>query len=189
VTDGGPDLRLDTAADNQSVSQFFTVRVNAAPAWQNPTLAFDVDGNGQVEARDVLALVNYINQFDSGPLPTPASPPPYLDVNGDQHITPLDVLMVINFLNHSLGEGEGTEIPPVRRNLDLASGPPDAKHGMWPELLREDLDEELLAELALDAARRINASAEGNLSTWKFEWSMHSPPSRATDPKSSERHG
>jgi len=66
-----------------------------------------------VSANDVLAIINFINQNDSGLLPPPPAngAPEFYDVNADGWATPLDVLMVINYINAhtaALGEGEAT---------------------------------------------------------------------------------
>jgi hypothetical protein len=85
--------------------------------WQNLNNQFDVDGNGQVDAGDVLVLVNTINSNEEPALP-PRSPDnvhwPFYDVNGDDYLTPLDVLLVIEFINSETppptsagGAGEG----------------------------------------------------------------------------------
>lgn len=92
-------------------------------SWQNPTNAFDVDGDGYVSAADVLAIINHINSAMGESLlpPAPMSPPPYYDVNNDGRCTALDILLVINHINHQpvasppSGEGESeSEIAPSR---------------------------------------------------------------------------
>ncbi len=81
--------------------------------WHNTRNPFDVDGNGRVEAADVLKIINYINAHLGDPSlpPPPAAPPPYYDVNNDGLCTAGDVLAVINYINsHGIGssaEGEG----------------------------------------------------------------------------------
>jgi len=82
--------------------------------WQNPSNQFDVDGDGSVNASDVILLVNYINSHPNDPsLPAPpTAPPPYYDINNDGLCTPLDVLMVINDVNEP-PEGEGEAVAEV----------------------------------------------------------------------------
>jgi len=88
-----------------------TVKAQEMPAatWQNPNGQFDVDGDGDVIALDVLTLINHINSHPgdtSLPAP-PAAPPPYHDVNDDGDCTALDVLQLINHINGPpAGEGE-----------------------------------------------------------------------------------
>lgn len=74
----------------------------------NAVNAFDVDGSGNVEPRDALAVINYLNRHGSGAYGEGvqveasgiqqsfgAMP----DVNGDGRVEPLDALSVINQLN------------------------------------------------------------------------------------------
>jgi len=83
-------------------------------SWRNTENPFDVDGNGWVDAADVLMIINYLNGHseDLTLPPSPAAPPPYYDVNGDGLCTAADVLVVINYINTyglphtSGGEGE-----------------------------------------------------------------------------------
>ncbi len=82
--------------------------------WHNTRNPFDVDGNGRVEAADVLKIINYINAHLGDPSlpPPPAAPPPYYDVNNDGLCTAGDVLAVINYVNsHGIGSSaEGEEV-------------------------------------------------------------------------------
>lgn len=81
---------------------------NLVHPWQNPTLTLDTDNNGNVEALDVLQIVNSLNSLGphtlSVPAVSPDAPPPFLDPSGDDFVSALDVLMVVNYLNsHGLG--------------------------------------------------------------------------------------
>ncbi len=67
--------------------------------WQNPTNRYDVTGEGVVNTRDLLVLINHLLLGEAGPLPLVAEAPPYLDVNGDGQLSPNDLLNVINELN------------------------------------------------------------------------------------------
>ena len=51
--------------------------------WQNRNNPADVDGNGRVAPLDVLVLINRINLFGSGLLPSHQPGDPYCDVDGD----------------------------------------------------------------------------------------------------------
>jgi len=87
-----------------------TITVRSAPSpWQNQANALDVNASGFVEPIDALLVINRINRVGSGPVPSPATPPPFFDVDGNRFIAPADAILVINFLNSlSLGgEGEG----------------------------------------------------------------------------------
>jgi hypothetical protein len=85
--------------------------------WQNLNNPFDVDGDGNVDAGDVLLLVNAINSNGDPALPPRSADNdhwPFFDVNEDGYLTPLDVLLVIEFINSTTlpptsagGSGEG----------------------------------------------------------------------------------
>ncbi len=78
--------------------------------WHNSTNPLDVDIDSTVSPLDVLSIVNYLNQFGSGPV-TSSNPPPYLDVDSDNFVSPLDALVVINYLNaQGSGQGEGESV-------------------------------------------------------------------------------
>ncbi len=77
----------------------------------------DVSGDGVVSPIDALLVINHLNQFGAGPLPSPTlkTPPPYLDVVPNGYVLPIDALFVINFLNsRTEGEGETGEVVPSR---------------------------------------------------------------------------
>jgi hypothetical protein len=105
--------RDDADAWSEAASVLVTVT-----SWQNPDNPFDVAGNGNVEAFDVLLLVNQINYNGSVILPPRTAEHqhlPYYDVNGDGSLTPLDALMVITHINSlspapPLGEGEAVDL-------------------------------------------------------------------------------
>lgn len=106
VDDTNSDDAFDLLSD-QMVS--VTTTDDGYHGWQNQRNQFDVDGDGDVIAVDVLTLINYINAHPSGALPDPPQlPPPYYDINNDGFCTPLDVLLVINYINSQpIGSGEG----------------------------------------------------------------------------------
>ncbi|MCA9124985.1 MAG: carboxypeptidase regulatory-like domain-containing protein [Planctomycetales bacterium] len=86
---------------------------NSKP-WQNPVQPLDVNGDGRVEPRDVLNIINELFQRvvigSNGLLPRSRAAEGagfYFDSNGDGYCAPLDALIVINFLNaRAFGEGE-----------------------------------------------------------------------------------
>jgi len=89
-----------------------TLNVENIHVWQNPANRLDVNADGFVTAQDVLILINWLNAFGPGPIPTNPDPgPPFRDVNGDDAVTAqADVTPVLNFLNFQPGgEGEGAE--------------------------------------------------------------------------------
>ena len=76
--------------------------------YQNPIDIFDVSADGNVSPRDVLLVINEVNDPEisdpaTGEITTPIAagdvPVAYLDVDGNGLITPRDVLGVINRLN------------------------------------------------------------------------------------------
>jgi hypothetical protein len=89
--------------------------VEAEAPWYNAARPLDVNNDQLISAIDVLLVINYLNAFGSGPLPS--SRPldtGFLDTNDDKVVSALDVLLIINFLNSdSLGEGE----PPGRQDF------------------------------------------------------------------------
>ncbi len=95
--------------------------------FHNDDLPEDVNGDGDVSARDALAIINYLNTY--GPGPVGEGDPGYgYDVNNDGMVTSLDALLVINELNVSSGGGGGTVgnepggEPTSDRNRSGASG-------------------------------------------------------------------
>ncbi|MCM2370329.1 dockerin type I domain-containing protein [Aporhodopirellula aestuarii] len=92
----------------ESVTTPFTILVveNDKP-FHNDELPEDVNGNGEVSARDALAIINYLNTY--GPGPVGEGDPAYgYDVNNDGIVTSLDALLVINLLNVTSTSGGGT---------------------------------------------------------------------------------
>jgi hypothetical protein len=76
------------------------------PVWHNTARPTDVDDNGVTTGSDALLIINYLNAFPAGTLPS-GSPPPFYDVVPDNAILPSDALEVINVINGGGGTGEG----------------------------------------------------------------------------------
>jgi hypothetical protein len=93
-----------------SAVQTFHITITKPHPWHNTANGLDVSGDNFIAANDALAVINYINAFDSGPVPANAPfGPSYFDVNNDGFVAPNDALAVINFINaHPNGEGEAT---------------------------------------------------------------------------------
>ena len=75
----------------------------------------DVDGNGSVNAQDILAVITLMSAAGPGtassPLPT-GSTPFYYDVNADGIVNVFDILGIISYMAaHPPGEGEGQPAP------------------------------------------------------------------------------
>jgi len=91
----------------------------AETEWQNRVEPLDVDNNKFVTPRDVLGLVNRINDQGAGQLvAAQESDSPYFDVSGDGFVSARDVLFVVLHLNNV--------------NSSSAAGEPDAE-AMQPE--------------------------------------------------------
>ena len=97
--------------ESTSVDNVINYEVSdTAASWQNVASPFDVNNDGFVTARDVLAIINEINRRavsdDDGRLPALATipfPPGLIDVNGDGFVTALDALRTINEINSASG--------------------------------------------------------------------------------------
>lgn len=111
-----------------SLTKTFNIRIDKPFRWHNTQFGLDVMGtvsatnptgkpDGQVVPGDALAIINYINAFGSGPVPS-SDPPifgqfqaPYMDTAnsalepiGDNLVTPGDVLAILNYIN-AFGSG------------------------------------------------------------------------------------
>lgn len=105
----GNDTFAYIVRDNEGlISNIAAVTVDVGSAWQNRNDALDVDDDGFIAPRDVLALVLDVNANGARYLhDTPRSTGDlYLDVNGDGFLSPIDVLRVVLHLN-SLTSGSG----------------------------------------------------------------------------------
>lgn len=92
---------FDKALTTQQIQQLFLFGKGltaVATPWQNSVQPLDVEGDGDVDARDVLVLNNWLLLNPSGALPQGSNPPPYYDVNGSNSISAADALQLINFV-------------------------------------------------------------------------------------------
>lgn len=113
TTDG--DLR-ETADYNtvkdRIIDAATSTRVEATE-WQNRVEPLDVDNNQFITPRDVLGLVNRINDDGPGELTAAqADGGPYYDVSGDGFVSARDVLFVVLHLNtvNSSAAGEPDDV-------------------------------------------------------------------------------
>ncbi|MEM6778539.1 MAG: dockerin type I domain-containing protein, partial [Planctomycetota bacterium] len=94
-------------ADSGEVEDY-TFQVISNP-FQNPSIAADVNGSGEVSSIDALQVINTINvaggNVDLG-LPVGFELPQFPDVNGDGEVSALDALRVINYLNGVIPSSE-----------------------------------------------------------------------------------
>ena len=78
---------------------------------QRSPIAADVDGNGTVNAQDILAVITLMSAAGLGPASSPlpsGSTPFYYDVNADGIINVFDILGIISYMAaHPPGESEG----------------------------------------------------------------------------------
>jgi ELWxxDGT repeat protein len=91
----------------------FTINVSAHP-WHNAVNRYDVNNDSAIAPDDVLAVINYINAWGSGPITPANSDGNFYDVDADDFISPRDALFIINQLNASptpaAPEGESSRL-------------------------------------------------------------------------------
>jgi hypothetical protein len=140
-----------TAAGGANASELktFTITITKAHVWHNAANGLDVTGegglpDGKIVAADALEIINFLNAFDSQPVPTDGrATGPYLDVNADGSVAPKDALDIINHINASSdGEGEsdvGNAFHGVPSEVEVGRGSPDAAPADLFTLLALDL--------------------------------------------------
>lgn len=85
-----------TASGYQPATSSIIIVGDEPPPFQNPTDAFDVDGDGLVQPLDALRVLVFIRQNGSGPLSgRPQAGDYFVDVNGDNEVNPLDALLIL----------------------------------------------------------------------------------------------
>ncbi len=119
----GTDFLTYTVRDETGQSSnvaTVSIEVISGSPWQNPAVARDVDNDGFVIPRDVLALVSEINTNGSRSLANTVRTAGsfYFDVNGDSFLSPIDVLFVVTFLN---GDGSGEPPEPTSPSSQFAA--------------------------------------------------------------------
>ncbi len=102
-TGNGSQSVTVTANETKSGIQFANVG-QATSSWHNDAMPMDVSGDGVIVPRDVLLIINELNQpafhDETGKLATPpAEVPAFFDVDDDGFVTPNDAILIINFLN------------------------------------------------------------------------------------------
>lgn len=113
--DGGGTNSSDAVTFQIEITKPRRLHNSAEPGKRN---GLDVTGSssdqpdGSIAANDALAVINYINAHESGPVRDEVGQgPPYCDVTGDNNVAADDVLAVINFINAgnpAEGEASGT---------------------------------------------------------------------------------
>jgi hypothetical protein len=114
--------------------------VTKAHVWHNAKTSLDVTGEGNINASDALAVINFINSFKPQGVPNNNSASaPYFDTDASGAVNASDALNVINFVN-SFGPQVKQE-PHGEAAVDEASGDPSGIS-----------EADLLALLAIDIA-------------------------------------
>src|SRR5690606_22189207 len=103
--DGG--LGPTGAAPDGEVEDY-SLTIFANNTWQNPDLAVDVTGDGNLSPLDAVRVINELDQptfadpatgkLPPAPAPLP-NPPGFVDVDGNGFVSPRDAILVINALN------------------------------------------------------------------------------------------
>jgi hypothetical protein len=94
--DGG---KVGGGIDTSEV-QSFQIVVDKPHVWHNAANRYEVILDADVNATDVLAIIDFINAKGSGPVTSQSQQgPPYLDVTADNYVAADDVLRVINHIN------------------------------------------------------------------------------------------
>lgn len=143
-------------ADTSGI-QIFAIAIEKPRRWHNTLRALDVTGPGDkpdnaVVPGDALAIVNYINAFGAGPVPTSAAAgPPFLDTaggpgdRGDNFVSAGDALAIINYIN---AFGSGLPGPEGESATAFSSRPSE------PPAASSDLLALLAQDVALQPKRR-----------------------------------
>jgi hypothetical protein len=110
----GEDTFQYTVADDMgavSNAALVSIDVLTSPPWQNPAEHLDIDGNGEINILDLLALVNFLRDHGVGHiLNDPRGPTdPMVDVDGNGMAEIGDLLMLVQYLreNGANAEPEG----------------------------------------------------------------------------------
>ena len=147
----------------------------AIKPWHNASNPYDVDGSDDVQASDVLVLVNSINadgaRFLPAPDPESGCPPPFLDVTGDDWLTPEDVLWVINQMNVMgaiavlAGEGEMAPAPAV-----CSTAGPSPRSPAEPDVSAVDTVTATLVDAPVRRVGTVAAASEPKFERPSGEW-------------------
>ena len=91
---------VDGIAMHRLIQGNAVVRFANVNPWQNPLFRHDVNRSRNVSPADALSIINRIDAFGFGDLPTTyqLEDDLYYDVNGDGAVRPSDALEVINFI-------------------------------------------------------------------------------------------
>jgi len=95
-------------------------------AFENPLRYYDTNGDAVIAPADALQVINALNAFGGGALPSASYPNAatsgFIDTNGDSVLSAVDALNVINYLNSNGGVYNGH--PPGFAPIGGGSRPP-----------------------------------------------------------------
>lgn len=173
VVPEGMEKTFPTEASTHTVSQDdpvsgidFGIRTPVA-TWHNAENPIDVDNSGSVVPRDVLLIINEINQpahsdsttglLATAPdnLPDDANRAFFFDVNDDGFVTAGDAVRIINFLNGQAGTAAAAAPASSPR---ISSS---AIHAAVVDQLADDEDDQLFGVRAID----VDVASNQSLST------------------------
>jgi ELWxxDGT repeat protein len=141
----------EESSNDGDLTAFFEIEIEQRAPWQNDNYWADTNDNGDVTARDVLLVIDYINGIGITPAGDDSSGP-YYDTSGDNRVTAFDALSVINIIN-----AFGTFIDYEERpDADLPDMPRSGPEGeaVIPQAATyaNQVDSDLFALLATDLA-------------------------------------
>lgn len=116
ATEPSTGIQSVTLTGSQSFMDVVFGQSVVGSGWHNYAHPVDVDDDGTIAPIDALTVINYLNSYGAGELPSlPSSgSPKYVDIDNDGVLTPSDALAVIIYLNtHGSGSvaGEAATTP------------------------------------------------------------------------------
>ena len=105
---GTVDIRvtvLDDGTPQRSDEKAFQILV-LRPSFSNPRNRFDVDDNGSVGIRDVVAIATYVHSPGIGGIPLNYQPGLYIDVDDNVRAQVLDLALVVGEVHRIFGSGD-----------------------------------------------------------------------------------
>lgn len=155
-------VRLSEAEGEQQESvegdltAVFEIEIVQRAPWQNDSYWADGNDDGDVTARDILLVIDYINSTGVTDVGTDSSGPFY-DTSGDNRVTALDALLVINIIN-AFGTFLDYEELPEEDLPDLRLSDAEGEAVLpKPAIRASQSDSDLFALLATDLAELTTA--------------------------------
>jgi parallel beta-helix repeat protein len=142
---------MDDGTPPLSDEQSFQVLV-MRPSFSNPRNRFDVDDDGSVGIRDVVAVATYLHSPGIGDVPLNYQPGAYIDVDDNGRAQVFDLALVIGEVHRIFSSGEGE---PNRRN-SVWFGIEDDEEDFWYSGRTVDtLAADGLDRVTLDSRRNV----------------------------------